>query len=73
MHMFHFWFFEPPLARKWAWPPCTPIKPDQKVGPLGGPFEPTAISKSCLQNFQGRVYWPMFFKVGHLVNDSYDL
>ena len=25
--------------------------PNLKVGPLGGPFEPTFISKSCLLNF----------------------
>ena len=27
-------------------------KPKQKVGPLGGPFGPTAISKSYFRNFQ---------------------
>ena len=27
-------------------------KPNQKVGPLGGPFGPTAMSESCLRNFQ---------------------
>ena len=27
--------------------------PDQKVGLLGEPFVPMAISKSCFQNFQG--------------------
>ena len=30
-------------------------KPNQKVDPLGGPFGPTAISKSCFRNFQGRI------------------
>ena len=28
-------------------------KTDQKVVQLGGPFRPTAISKSCFRNFQG--------------------
>ena len=51
MLVFVFWFFGPLLAGKWAWPPRTDSKPDQKVGQLGGPFGPTAISKSCFRNF----------------------
>ena len=40
-----------------GWPHAHPLwsgdsKPDQKVGPLGGIFEPPAISKSCFRNFQ---------------------
>ena len=30
-------------------------KPDQKVGPLGGPFGSTAILKSCFRNFQAHL------------------
>ena len=46
MLTFQFSFFGPLLAGKWAWPlwPGS-SKPDQKVGPLGGPFGSTAISK----------------------------
>ena len=42
-----------------AWPPralpywSVAFEPDQIVGPLGGPFGPTAISKSRFRNFQG--------------------
>ena len=38
-------FFGPLLAGKWEW--FSASKPEQKVGPLGGPFGPTTISKSC--------------------------
>ena len=46
-----FFIFKPILAGRWAWPPRAPLmvlglqsKPNQKVGPLDGPFGPPAIS-----------------------------
>ena len=49
-------------AGKWAWPPCTPqmvwglqTRPTSTSWPIGRTFGPTAISKSCFRNFQGRI------------------
>ena len=53
---------------RWAWPPRVPLmsswfeasKFNQKVGPLGGPFGLTAISKWCFRNSQGGSPLPTF-------------
>ena len=49
--------FWPLSAGKLAWPPrallmAWGLQIRQKVGPLGGTFGPTTISKSCNRNFQ---------------------
>ena len=54
---FSFFDFRPLLTGTWAWSPRAPLlvwasKPNQKFGPLGGPFGPITISKSCFRNFQ---------------------